>query len=177
MTGIAPVPVIHPSSSSSLSASTVLPFHPTLSSIAKRYEYKVSMGAFPDPTSRTNTWYVGDNLNIEKMDQAFQILVGSHNFIAFQGVPRGPEEYGRKCRLDAAIPNNSTRCTLRRVRVEAVSAPSPVYFPGVEPAPLLSQNCCGGRLIPLQNGSFLSRCIVRCRKRKVGVARLDNWNI
>ncbi len=121
ITGIAPVPV--------MSSFSSLPFHPTLSNLSKRYEYKIAVGAFQDPTKARTTWYVGDNLNIAKVERGCKMLMGTHNFSAFQGVPRGPEER-KRYRMDASNPTTS-RCTLMRLDLEKESAPSEVYFPGV----------------------------------------------
>ena len=54
VTGIAPVPRLPLETSSS-----TLPFHPTLSSRSKQYEYRISTGAFQDPMKKGESWYVG----------------------------------------------------------------------------------------------------------------------
>jgi tRNA pseudouridine38-40 synthase len=125
VTGIAPVPF--PSDSTG-----PLPFHPTLSSRSKRYEYRISTGAFQDPTSKGQSWYVGDSLDISKMEQGCKILVGTHNFVAFRGVPRGPDER-QKYKGDLERNGEANVCTLLRVELERLADPSPVYFPGVDP--------------------------------------------
>lgn len=190
VTGIAPVPQIHPTSNETSTSTTPattttpLPFHPTLSSMAKRYEYKISVGAFPDPTSRTNTWHVGDHLDTGKMEQACQILVGSHNFRAFQGVPRGPEER-RKYRFDSITPNNATRCSLRRLEIATVPAPAPsnVYFPNVTP-PLCSYKIIveGDRFL-YKMVRFLVGALVAVGRDKLELhdlqwaLQMGNWNV
>lgn len=124
VTGIAPVP--------DMPDSSTLPFHPTLSSQTKRYEYRLSVGAFPDPLMSRLAWYIGPDLNLERVRQGCQILVGNHNFAAFQGVPPGPKEK-IKYRQDLQS-SDANRCTLRFVNFEEDPAPSSAYFLGVSPA-------------------------------------------
>jgi len=124
VTGIAPLPEVPESSS--------LPFHPTLSSQSKRYEYRLLVGAFADPLMARAAWYVGDTMDIDNMHEGCKILVGSHDFSAFQGVPRGQEEK-KKYRMDLDDPD-ANRCTLLRVDIEEDPEPSAAYFLGVSPS-------------------------------------------
>lgn len=123
VTGISPVPRVP--------ASFRLPFHPTLSSQSKRYEYTLLTGAFEDPMMQRVTWYVGDTLDIAKMEQGCKVLVGTHSFAAFQGAPRGPEDK-KKYRMNQDNPDGPI-CNMIRMKIEMLSMPSAVYFKGVSP--------------------------------------------
>lgn len=123
VTGIAHLP--------NVTVSSGLPFHPTLSSQSKRYEYKLSVGAFQDPMMARFAWYVGESLDISKIEQGCKILVGTHSFTAFQGAPRGPEDR-KKQRMGQENPDSS-KCTLMRLGIEELPAPSEVHFQGLSP--------------------------------------------
>jgi tRNA pseudouridine38-40 synthase len=123
VTGISPVPRVP--------ATSRLPFHPTLSSQSKRYEYKLSTGSFQDPMISRVAWHVDDTLDLAKIEQGCRILVGSHNFAAFQGVPRGPENR-KKYRMNQDHPDAS-KCNLILLDIETLPAPSELYFKGVSP--------------------------------------------
>jgi tRNA pseudouridine38-40 synthase len=125
VTGIAPVPL-------AFDTSGCLPFHPTLSSRSKRYEYRLSTGAFQDPTTKGHSWFVGKSLDIAKMEHGCRILAGKHNFVAFRGVPRGPEER-QKYKEDLNNNDDANICTLFGVELHSMADPAPVYFPGVDP--------------------------------------------
>ena len=127
VTGIAPVPRLPSEASSS-----PLPFHPTLSSRFKRYEYRISTGAFQDPMTKGESWYVGKSLDMAKMEQGCRILTGKHNFVAFRGVPRGPDDR-QKYKEDLENNNEAHICTIIGIEFLSMADPSPVYFPGVNP--------------------------------------------
>ncbi|GKY99102.1 hypothetical protein MPSEU_000865700 [Mayamaea pseudoterrestris] len=75
-----------------LGASTV--FHPTLSCTCKTYEYTLSCGEVHDPTQWRSTWHIGNELlDLDAMRAACQeVFVGSHDFTAFRGAPRGKDD-------------------------------------------------------------------------------------
>lgn len=118
VTGIAPTPSLPDSD---------LPFHASLSSKSKIYEYRISIGEFQDPTMRRLAWYVpSDNFSIEMIKRGCKILEGNHDFSAFQGAPRGAGDKRR--RLEAKT--RSAICTLSSVEIIKDEPPvSDVYFP------------------------------------------------
>jgi tRNA pseudouridine38-40 synthase len=120
VTGIAPTPIDEASD---------LPFHASLSSKSKTYEYRISTGEFQDPTMRRLAWYIPEKeFDIEKIKKGCQILVGEHDFTAFQGAPRGAGD--KKKRLDQK--NSSTVCILSDIGVIKEGPPvGDVYFPGL----------------------------------------------
>jgi tRNA pseudouridine(38-40) synthase len=121
VTGIAPTPSLLDSS---------LPFHASLSSRCKTYEYRISIGAFQDPTMRRLAWFIPDNnFNIETIQNGCKILEGTHDFSAFQGTPRGAGD--KRKRLEEK--SRSTICTLSSVKIVEEEPPvDDVYFPGLQ---------------------------------------------
>lgn len=61
-------------------------FHPRFSKSRKTYEYRILNRKFPDPTRRLNTHFFHYPLNVEKMNQAAQVLIGEHDFKSFASV-------------------------------------------------------------------------------------------
>jgi len=59
-------------------------FHARFSATGKLYSYKILNSSFSDPTQRNYAWQFYKPLNVGEMDQALQLLVGEHNFAAFQ---------------------------------------------------------------------------------------------
>lgn len=58
-------------------------FHPRHCNTVKTYEYKILNTPFPFPKERNYSWHVSHDLNINKMKDAAQILVGEHDFKSF----------------------------------------------------------------------------------------------
>lgn len=58
-------------------------FHAKNSAIRKRYTYKILNSQVPDPFLRNYAWHYKFPLDIEKMRQAAQAFVGTHDFIGF----------------------------------------------------------------------------------------------
>lgn len=58
-------------------------FHPRHCDSRKTYEYRILNRQFKDPTRRTNTYFYHHFLDVEKMRQAAQYLVGEHDFKSF----------------------------------------------------------------------------------------------
>lgn len=58
-------------------------FHPRHCNTVKTYEYKILNTPFPFPKERNYSWHVSHDLNINKMKEAAQILVGEHDFKSF----------------------------------------------------------------------------------------------
>ena len=58
-------------------------FHPRFQETIKTYEYKIYNRRFPDPTKRLYTCFYYYPLDVEKMQQAGNYLVGTHDFKSF----------------------------------------------------------------------------------------------
>ncbi len=76
-----------------------IPFHPTLHARRKTYQYTISTGGMADPIRRKRVWHAGkvdDNLFLERMQDAAQLLQGEHDFTAFSCTPKGPQDRKRR---------------------------------------------------------------------------------
>lgn len=58
-------------------------FHPRFCKTVKTYEYKICNRRFPDPCTRLYSLFYYWDLDTEKMRQAAQYLVGTHDFTSF----------------------------------------------------------------------------------------------
>lgn len=58
-------------------------FHPRYCESRKTYEYKILNRKFPLPLNRYDTYFTYRHLDVEKMQQAAQFLVGEHDFKSF----------------------------------------------------------------------------------------------
>lgn len=58
-------------------------YHPRKRNTVKTYEYKILNRTFPVPSLRFNTHFVYMPLDVEKMRQAAEYLVGEHDFASF----------------------------------------------------------------------------------------------
>lgn len=58
-------------------------FHPTLDCISKEYHYSVCFGTIQLPQLRLYSWHYSHSLDINKMKQAAEYLIGRHDFSAF----------------------------------------------------------------------------------------------
>lgn len=58
-------------------------WHPRHCDSRKTYEYRITNRRFPDPTRRLNTYFTYYTLDTEKMRQAAERLVGTHDFKSF----------------------------------------------------------------------------------------------
>jgi len=58
-------------------------FHPTLDAISKEYVYEVCNSPIQVPFFRTYSWHFPASLNLELMQEAAQLLIGSHDFSSF----------------------------------------------------------------------------------------------
>lgn len=58
-------------------------FHPRFCSSIKTYEYKILNRTFPMPTERLYSHFVYMKLNVEKMQNATEYIVGEHDFKSF----------------------------------------------------------------------------------------------
>lgn len=58
-------------------------FHPRHCDTKKTYEYRITRGEFPIPTKRLYTYFTYHNLNLDKMQEAADLLTGEHDFKSF----------------------------------------------------------------------------------------------
>jgi tRNA pseudouridine38-40 synthase len=60
-------------------------FHARFSATGKVYQYRIVNGPFASPFVRRYVWHVIPKLNLDAMREAAAVLVGTHDFAAFQG--------------------------------------------------------------------------------------------
>lgn len=60
-----------------------LDFHPRFQQTVKTYEYKIYNQRFPDPTRRLYTYFYYYPLDVKKMQESADYLVGEHDFKSF----------------------------------------------------------------------------------------------
>ncbi len=65
------------------SSEVSLDFHPRFSKSRKTYEYRILNRKFRNPTRRLDTYFYHYPLDVEKMNQAAQYIVGEHDFASF----------------------------------------------------------------------------------------------
>ena len=58
-------------------------WHPRKCVSVKTYEYRILNREFPDPVRRRDTYFVSFRLDIERMREAAQYLIGEHDFKSF----------------------------------------------------------------------------------------------
>ena len=58
-------------------------FHPRFQETVKTYEYKIYNRKFPDPTKRLYTYFYYYPLDVQKMRQGAEYLIGEHDFKSF----------------------------------------------------------------------------------------------
>lgn len=63
-----------------------LDFHPRFQQTIKTYEYKIYNNSFPDPTKRLYTHFYYYPLDVEKMQEGAEYLIGEHDFKSFSTV-------------------------------------------------------------------------------------------
>ena len=59
-------------------------FHARFSATSKTYRYQLRAGCIGDPFTRAFTWQMPDSLDVDAMHTAAGLLVGRHDFAAFQ---------------------------------------------------------------------------------------------
>ena len=67
-------------------------WHPRYCNSTKTYEYHILNAKIPDPTRRLTRYFVSFDLDIEKMKEAAQYLVGTHGFVSFCNVRTDVED-------------------------------------------------------------------------------------
>lgn len=61
-------------------------FHPRYCDCEKTYEYHIINTRMPIPTKRLTNYFVSYDLDVERMQQAADYLVGEHDFVSFCNV-------------------------------------------------------------------------------------------
>ncbi len=62
-------------------------FHATLDASGKIYHYRLCLGPVQDPLHRLYSWHFRYPLDLSLMEQAAQMLLGTHDFTAFANEP------------------------------------------------------------------------------------------
>lgn len=63
-------------------------FHSRLNAKSKKYVYRIATGDVPCVFDRKYTWYCFDKLDLTRMRQAADLMVGEHDFIGFSSVKK-----------------------------------------------------------------------------------------
>ena len=64
-------------------------FHARFSARAKTYRYQLRHGTIADPFERAFVWHMPERLDVDAMRAAASVLVGTHDFAAFQSAGSG----------------------------------------------------------------------------------------
>jgi tRNA pseudouridine38-40 synthase len=64
-------------------------FHARFSARSKTYRYQIRHGIVADPFERAFVWHMPERLNVIAMRAAAGVLVGTHDFAAFQSAGSG----------------------------------------------------------------------------------------
>jgi len=59
-------------------------FHARFSARSKTYQYRIRNTAVSDPFDRAYVWHLPEPLDLKAMQRAADLLVGTHDFLAFQ---------------------------------------------------------------------------------------------
>uniref|UniRef100_A0A7S2VDE7 tRNA pseudouridine synthase n=1 Tax=Entomoneis paludosa TaxID=265537 RepID=A0A7S2VDE7_9STRA len=151
---VAEMPNVRASSSAE---TDLIPFHPTISSESKTYQYHLAVAPRPNPLTRRTSWYVGNHLDLDRLQQAAQLLQGNHDFGAFRGAARGSTDK----RKYAA---QSTTCHVMDVNVTVKA--SDMWGAQMIDAPGSSQNI----IVTIRADRFLYKMIRFMVGAMVGVA-------
>ena len=58
-------------------------FHARYKVLEKHYLYQLDIGSWPEPFQRKYAWHVGPHLDLDAMNRAIPLLLGTHDFSAF----------------------------------------------------------------------------------------------
>ena len=95
-------------------------FHARHSAIGKRYRYLISNLPYESPFSRSQSWWISTNLEIDLMRKAADLLIGKQDFSAFRAascISPSPVKDLRKIE----ITNTRTRYSTLQIEMEANS--------------------------------------------------------
>lgn len=94
-----------------------LDFHPRFCDTQKTYEYHIMNTKTPMPTDRLTNYFVYFDLDIEKMREAANMLVGTHDFVSFCNVKSEVESTVRTVyQLDVIQDSNRPEHIIIRIR-------------------------------------------------------------
>jgi tRNA pseudouridine38-40 synthase len=71
-------------------------FHPRHCDTRKTYEYRIVSSKFPIPQLRNSTWNIREHLDVAKMRDAAEYLIGEHDFKSFACVRTDAESTVRR---------------------------------------------------------------------------------
>lgn len=71
-------------------------FHAQYSAVAKRYRYRIALGAVALPFDRRYVWHARVPLNVALMRRELRALTGTHNFRAFARAGRPVKSFRRR---------------------------------------------------------------------------------
>ncbi len=71
-------------------------FHARYNVIEKTYRVKLNNGKFNNPLTRKYVYHIQDQLNMEKMQAAAEMLIGEHDFIGFSSLKKTKKSTTRK---------------------------------------------------------------------------------
>lgn len=126
-------------------------FHPRFSALSRTYEYLVLQDPSPDTLLLRRAWHLAEALDVERMQQAGNRLLGSHDFTTYS----------------ARVPDEEPRVrTLRELAVERWS--------GGGPGPL--SRLGGAVVVRVRADSFLRRMVRMLTGALVKVGR-GEWDV
>lgn len=67
-------------------------FHARFSARGKTYRYQLRHGTIADPFERAFVWHMPERLDVDAMRDAAGVLIGTHDFAAFQSVGSGTRD-------------------------------------------------------------------------------------
>lgn len=94
------------------SEEVALDWHPRYQDCTKTYEYHIWNAEVPDPTKRHTTYHVSYRLNLEKMREAAQYLVGEHDFVSFCSIHKNVKTTVRTI-YDLTVKKNAEELVIR----------------------------------------------------------------
>lgn len=92
-------------------------FHPRYCDTQKTYEYHIINTRNPLPTDRLTNYFVSFPLDVQKMKEAAEILVGTHDFVSFCNIRTDVEDTVRTVyQLDVIQDSNRPEHIIIRIR-------------------------------------------------------------
>ena len=160
----------------------IIPFHPTRSAHRKTYRYRFSVGDRHDPTQLHSVWHVGHAVHhpdgddavddkdwtvpSSRVQQACALLQGRHNWSAFRGAPRGPDDKRK-------FPHQDPFCTLEQVTLQrCTSSSSTGVARGTSAATTYTLEITGDRFL-YKMVRFLVGAIVAVGRQQLSLTDLE----
>ena len=95
-------------------------FHARHSAVGKRYRYLISNLPYKPPFSLNQSWWVSQDLDIDQMREAADLLVGKHDFSAFRAASCSSPSSVKDLRVIEILEVRSRHSTLQ-IEMEANS--------------------------------------------------------